>query len=240
MTSTTQRVETPLRLRRALARPRLRPRATAVQMLAALAALGVAVLVLGGQELSWLAGLVAGAAATAWFTLARAPQAASAPTAAAVVADNGEGSTREQLDRLRDAGWRSVHDLEARFGHYRHVAVGPGGVLLLDSRQLEHSVTAADHGAASPQTDRELMRLRRYALTAAANLREELEAATGRPSWVQPVIVVWSPFPAGYVQDGRCAVVSGPRLVDWLRRRPGQLAPERADALHAALRSLAA
>src|SRR5580658_7469364 len=88
MTSTTQRVETPLRLRRALARPRLRPRATAVQMLAALAALGVAILVLGGHELSWLAGLVAGAAATAWFTLARAPQAATAPVPATAAPDH--------------------------------------------------------------------------------------------------------------------------------------------------------
>lgn len=238
MTGTTQRVETPLRLRRALARPRLRPRATAVQMLAALAALGVAVLVLGGHELSWLAGLVAGAAATAWFTLARAPQAVSAPASTAVAADHGEDFTREQLERLRDRGWRSVHDLEARFGYYRHVVVGPGGVLLLDSRQLEHPLPAT--GAASPEADRELTRLRRRAFTAATNLRDELEAATGRPSWVQPVIVVWSPFPAGCVQDGRCAVVAGPRLGDWLRRRPGQLAPERADELHAALRSLAA
>jgi hypothetical protein len=60
------------------------------------------------------------------------------------------------------------------------------------------------------------------------------------PFRVQPVVVVWSEFPAGCVQDGRCVFVSGPRLIDWLRRRPGQLSPERGEALRAALECLAA
>ena len=233
MTSTTHQgdVLAPARLRRVLANPRLRTRTALAQGLAALAALGVLVLLLEGHGLSWLAGMAAGASTTAWLVGLRTPRVAltSAPI------DHGDADTREQLTLLKDAGWSAVHDLDAHYGRYRHVAIGPGGVILLQSQRLEHSWRAED-----PDSQRELLVLRRRALAAAANLRRELEDATGRPGWVQPVVVVWSEFPSGCVQDGRCVFVSGPRLVDWLRRRPGQLSPERADALHVALERLAA
>jgi hypothetical protein len=221
----------PARLRRVLANSRLRSRSALAHWLAPLAALGVLVLLLQGHGLSWLGGVAAGAGTAAWLVGLRTPGVAI--TSSAI--DHGDADTREQLTLLQGAGWSAVHDLEGRYGRYRHVAIGPGGVILVQSQRLEHPWQAED-----PRSQRERLVLRRRALSAAANLRRELEDATGRPGWVQPVVVVWSEFPAGWLQDGRCVFVSGPRLVDWLRRRPGQLSPERAVALRSTVELLAA
>jgi hypothetical protein len=234
MTSTTHQGDVFPRasLRRALMRPRLRSRAMFVQSLAPLAALGVLVLLLQRHGLSWLGGMVAGASATAWLAGLRA--AGSAPPAAAAAVRTTDAETTEQLTLVENLGWHAVHDFDARFGHYEHVAIGPGGVVSLHSRRLEQPRDLAD-----PASQREFVLLRRHALAAAANLRDELHATTGRAAWVQAVVVVWSDFPAGCVQDGRCVFVSGPRLIDWLRRRPGQLTPERATEIADALEQLA-
>jgi hypothetical protein len=236
MTSTTHEADVlaPTRLRRALASPWLRSRSTLVYGLAPLAALGVLVLLLDGHGVSWFAGLVAGASTGVWLVGVRAPSLAQAPVAL-VAADHGDGDTCEQLSSLATAGWRAIHDLEASYARYRHVAVGPGGVIVLQSQRLEHPYDADD-----PNSQRELLIQRRRALAAAANLRREIEDTTGRPGWVQAVVVVWSEFPAGCLQDGRCVFVSGPRLIDWLRRRPDQLSVERVAEVHAALEQLAA
>jgi hypothetical protein len=194
------------------------------------AALGVLGLLIEGHGLAWLAGLVAGASTTAWLVGLRGTSLNPAPTAI----DHGDADTREQLSLLEAAGWSAVHDLDARYGRYRHVAIGPGGVILLQSQRLEHPWASND-----PLSQRETLILRRRALAAAANLRREIEDSTGTPGWVQAVVVVWSEFPAGCLQDGRCVFISGPRLIDWLRRRPDQLSPERAGELHAALQRLA-
>jgi hypothetical protein len=220
----------PTRLRRALASSWLRSRSTLAHGLAPLAALGVLVLLLDGHGVSWLAGMIAGAGTTAWLVGLRAPSLALEPAAV----DHGDTDTRQQLSLLEASGWSAVHDLEARYARYRHVAIGPGGVILLQSQRLEHPWHAGD-----PRSQRELLIQRRRALAAAGNLRREIEDATGRPGWVQAVVVVWSEFPAGCLQDGRCVFVSGPRLIDWLRRRPDQLSPERAAEIHAALERLA-
>lgn len=214
-----------------LASQRLRSRTTLAHWLAPLAALGVLVLLLEGHGLSWLGGVAAGAGTAGWLVGLRTPRVAAASSPI----DHGDADTREQLTLLQGAGWSAIHDLDGRYGRYRHVAIGPGGVILLHSQRLEHASRAED-----PHSQRELLLQRRRALSAALNLRRELEDATGRAGWVQPVVVLWSEFPAGCVQDGRCVFVSGPRLVDWLRRRPGQLSPERAVALHTALEQLAA
>jgi hypothetical protein len=233
MTSATHErdVLAPTRLRRALASSWLRSRATLAHGLATLAALGVLVPLIEGHGVAWLAGVVAGASTAAWLAGLRAP---SLPAARPVI-DHGDQETREQLSLLQAAGWSAVHDLDARYARYRHVAIGPGGVILLQSQRLEHP-----WGSEDPRSQRELLILRRRALSAAANLRREIEDSTGAPGWVQAVVVVWSEFPAGCLQDGRCVFVSGARLTDWLRRRPGQLSAERAAEVRSALERLAA
>jgi hypothetical protein len=134
MTSATHErdVLAPTRLRRALASSWLRSRATLAHGLATLAALGVLVPLIEGHGVAWLAGVVAGASTAAWLAGLRAP---SLPAARPVI-DHGDQETREQLSLLQAAGWSAVHDLDARYARYRHVAIGPGGVILLQSQRL--------------------------------------------------------------------------------------------------------
>jgi hypothetical protein len=235
---------------------RLRPdgRALLVHALVPLALVGAAILLIEGHSLSWLAGMVAGAAATARLTIRRSgttsaltARSASAaaitapvpPALAPVHVHDPAAATDQQLASLREAGWQMLRDLDGRFDHYEHVAVGPGGVVLLESHRLARPVPAVLSDA-DVATERELTLIRRRALAATANLRDELELLDGRASWVQAIVVVWSEFGPGRVADGRCVLVSGPRLVDWLRRRPGQLPPERTQELVEALGGLAA
>jgi hypothetical protein len=219
------------RLRRALTRPRLWARVTVTHALAPVAALGVLVLFVQGHDLVWLAGLVAGAATTAWLLMARV-------SAAPATIDHGAADTRQQLELIEAHGWEAAHDVEGNLDIYEHVAVGPGGVILLHSRCAAHPQMATPNPRADAGAGHELMLLRRDALRSAANLRDEIEDATGETTWVQAVVVVWSDFPAGCIQDGRCVFISGPRLADWLRRRPGQLADVRAHEIRAALSEL--
>jgi hypothetical protein len=198
------------------------------------AALGVLDLFLQGHDLVWLAGLVAGAATTAWLLMVRLPS----PVAAPATIDHGATDTKWQLELLTSNGWDAVHAVEGNLDVYEHVAVGPGGVILLHSRRLAHPQVATPTPVADSGAAHELMLLRRGALRAAANLRDEIQDATGQPAWVQAVVVVWSEFPAGSIQDGRCVFISGPRLADWLRRRPGQLPAERAQEILAVLPEL--
>jgi hypothetical protein len=232
MTSTTHQGDMfkRARRRRALSDPRIRSRAVLTQGLAPLAALGVLVLLLQRHGLSWLGGMVAGASAAIWLVGLRSAR----HVAATPAMPDSDAETRDQLSLAESAGWVAVHGLDARFGHYQHVAIGPGGVVSLHSQRLAQPRDVTD-----PASEREIMLLRRSALSAAANLRDDIEEATGRPAWVQAVVVVWSDFPAGCVQDGRCVFISGPRLIDWLRRRPGQLTPERAEEIADALGQLA-
>jgi hypothetical protein len=204
------------------------------QALAPVAALGVLVLFVQGHDLVWLAGLIAGASTTAWLLMVRLPRVSAVPA----MIDHGAAATRRQLGLLESYGWQATHSVEGRLDFYEHVVVGPGGVILLHSRcpvhpQVETPTPAADSGAA-----RELMLLRRHVLGAAANLRDEIQDVTGQAAWVQAVVVVWSEFPVGSIQDGRCVFISGPRLADWLRRRPGQLSDVRADEIRAVLPNL--
>ena len=208
----------------------LHARMTLARGLAPLAAVGVLGLLIEGHGVAWLAGLVAGASTAAWLVGLRTQSLPPFRTAT----DHGDDETREQLSRLESVGWSAVHDLDARYARYRHIAIGPGGVILVHSQRLEHS-----GGADDPHVQRELFIHRRRALSAAANLRREIEDRAGVSAWVQAVVVVWSDFPAGCLQDGRCVFVSGPRLFDWLRQRPDQLSSHRAAVVHAALEGFA-
>ena len=60
----------------------------------------------------------------------------------------GERKTGRVLRRL-EPDWRSVHGREARYGDLHHIAVGPGGVFLLDSKNLTGPITLDEKGLTS-------------------------------------------------------------------------------------------
>ena len=49
---------------------------------------------------------------------------------------DAERRTEKTLRVLESEGWDAVHDLASPFGNIDHVIVGPGGVFLLDTKQM--------------------------------------------------------------------------------------------------------
>lgn len=205
--------------------------------------IGVLVLVIDGHDVSWLAGLVAGAGAGAWITLHRAAVARrlAARSAAAARAERRTAAAVRPLERK---GWRFLHDVAGSDGTYDHIAVGGGGVILLQSLDPQGVVTLRCgtpfvERRPHPDAESQVMRIRPRALADAAAFREDMQGITDCRLWVQAVVVFWSEFPAGVVTDGRCVYIHGSRLCDWIARRPHQLDPADADELFAAVQLLA-
>jgi hypothetical protein len=218
-------------------------------------AIGGLVLLFDGQELSWLAGLVAGAAVATWVAVSRGPGTDRRRPLAPVLTERcppvaercppvAERRTASAIAALQHSGWRSLHDVPGLDTTYDHIAVGPGGVILLQSMGPDGVVTMQSgepvverhsNSDASPR----LERLRPRALADAATFRDGVQRLTGRRLWVQAVVVFWSEFPAGCVADGRCVFIHGPRLAEWMARRPHQLDPHDADQVYAAVEALA-
>lgn len=159
----------------------------------------------------------------------------------------GEQATAKVLRQLEAEGWMILHDLLAGRGNVDHIAVGPGGVFLPDSKRLAGEVAVQDGHVMVTRfddpglfytfnADPQLLRLARQT-------HDRVKAATRINLWVVPVLVIWSDFPQREFQ-GRCAYVHGEELVNWLRRRPQAIAPERvpqiADAVRIAWRALPA
>jgi hypothetical protein len=194
-------------------------------------AVGVLVLILDGHELTWLAGLIAGGGAGAWVALRRAGRAARRRPDAE---PRAEQRTAISLAPLEHSGWRFLHDLRGLDTTFDHIAIGHGGVIVLQSispdgvvtmRGGEPIVERPTANGAAPRIER----LRPRALRDASAFRKDVEQLTGRRLWVQAVVVIWSEFPAGCVTDGRCVFIHGSRLAAWLARRPHQFTSVEAD-----------
>ena len=192
-------------------------------------AAGLAVLFLDGHALSWCAGAFAGVFVGAWIAFRETP-----PSYVENWHDGAEGErkTEKALEPLERSGWHIVHDVQARYGNYDHIAVGPAGVFLLETKNLGGIVELRDgvphlRRRLDPEADTRLDRIRPRALAAAAHLKEDIERRTGHRTWVQAVVVFWSEFPEGLVDDGRCIFVHGPRLHALMQGRPNRLSRPR-------------
>jgi hypothetical protein len=66
-------------------------------------------------------------------------------------------------------------------------------------------------------------RVRPRALAGAARLKSQIEQRTGLRIWVQAVVVFWSEFPQGLIEDDRCIFIDGSQLCSWLQNQPTRL-----------------
>jgi hypothetical protein len=208
---------------------------------------GLLVLVIDGHGLSWLAGLIAGGAGAGWIALlrGRAYQHSSGQTAPrTAAAARAERRTAAAVTALEASGWRFVHDVRGRDTMYHHIAVGHGGVILLQSIDPQGTVTIRDGEPFVKRCDDlnaepVVTRLRPRAVDDAGAFRVDVQRVAGRRLWVQAVVVFWSEFPAGCVTDGRCTYIHGSRLTEWMSRRPHQLTSLESDDVFAAVALLA-
>ena len=140
----------------------------------------------------------------------------------------GERRTGKALARLERDGWKSFHHRQAKYGDLDHVVVGPGGVYLLDSKNLNGTLTVEPEGLTasygdSPRDSYSLSRLGRSMKREASNLKSRIAETTGVVLWVQSVVVVWGEFWEREVEQDDVVYVRGDYLADWLRARPHRL-----------------
>jgi hypothetical protein len=183
------------------------------------------VLILEGHELTWIAGAITGAFTGAWLVMRDEPPAYIEHWREGA---EGERKTAKALKPLQRSGLRVVHDVKARYGNYDHVAVGRAGVFLLETKNLKGTVELRNgvphlRRRLDPDADTRLDQIRPRALSAAARLKEDIERRTGHRTWVQAVVVFWSDFPGGRVDDGQCIFIHGPQLRAWLEGLPDRL-----------------
>ncbi|NEK84270.1 NERD domain-containing protein [Blastococcus saxobsidens] len=164
-------------------------------------------------------------------------------TAAAFVlqwANGAEGRrrTRQVLGRFERSGWRVTHGVALPGGAtVDHLAVGPCGVYVLDSRAWPGAVTVDHKGATitpsgAPWAAWTARGHHRSLPAAAGVVARGLAAATGtRPRAARAVVVVWSPFPDGIAESGGVTYIAGERLAAWLSEQPRRLDHDQVAAL---------
>ncbi len=178
-------------------------------------------------SVAWVAAVWFGAAASFWFY---AIDAVPRHIENWAVGAAGERQTEKALRPLERLGWHFVHDLDRPgAGNVDHLAIGPSGVYVFDSKAWRGVVTVDSNGATvTPRDDPEAawtatgqQRALPKAATAAARA---LAAATGRsvPA-ARAVVVIWSSFPQRHAISGSVDYVAGDYLADWLLGQPKQL-----------------
>jgi hypothetical protein len=152
-------------------------------------------------------------------------------TAPLMMGELAEQWTAQELRRLRKHGWRLINHFGLGHGDYDHVLVGPGGVVLVETKW----------GGSPWDVDARDTSFRRGLEQAAANAKQlslwDGVRKHGRPH-VEAVLVVWGPagrnlreLPARRHESG-VVVLSGDQLEDWmLGRGRQQLTAERAAAI---------
>lgn len=147
---------------------------------------------------------------------------------------DGERRTERRLRPLERGGWHVTHDIVKGRGNIDHVAVGPPGVYLLETKHLEGEASIVDGMLTIRRgnDDRDVWTPRppigASVRGAAYGLRNELLEATGL-RFVQGVVVLWCAFPAGVVESERVVYVHGDQLCEWLGSRTPSLRPETVD-----------
>jgi len=122
---------------------------------------------------------------------------------------DAEQFTSEEMRPLRKAGWQVVHDVP--FGSYNidHVALGPGTLLVFETKWTSRRVVCQSAWMRSAADQ-----VRRHARVVRQQLRYD-------PRRVVPVVVVWGPggagLPDGVTRLDDVRVIRGSELRTWLR-----------------------
>ena len=144
------------------------------------------------------------------------------------VSAEGERATARVLGPLRREGWQLFHDLDTGRGNRDHVAIGPAGVYLLDSKNLAGAIEVDGdviraHYRDYPRDDYTLDKIGAWIRSESAKLKGEIEQLTGERVWVQAVVVIWGTFDAQTVDGDRVKFIHGDKLAAWLRAQPARL-----------------
>jgi hypothetical protein len=200
----------------------------------------VAQVVWGKDVLSWSLGLGVGAIATFWMWVRDSPPAHIEHWR---TGRDAERRTAKALDPLAHAGWAVAHDVASCRGNLDHILVGPGGVFLVDTKDLggvarvQGDVVCVERPD-NPRGAYQVPNLANGIRGDAARLSKELRRLTGERVWVNAVVVFWNDFPAVAVEAERVAFIGGCRATSWFDQQPERLSRARVDKLRAAVAAL--
>ena len=202
---------------------------------------GFVILFLDGHQLSWLAGMATGAFVGAWLVVRESPPDYIENWH---VGAEGERKAEKALKPLERAGWHVFHDVQNGHGNYDHVAVGPAGVYLLESKNLGGIVGITDgvprlQRRLDPENNKPWESIPRQTRAAAAGLKEDIERQTAHRIWVQAVVVFWSEFPEAFVKEDKCVFIEGSRLCAWLQSQPNRFADTAVEEIAVCIASFA-
>lgn len=140
----------------------------------------------------------------------------------------GEERTAKVLAPLLKQGWIIVHDISRIKSNLDHVAIGPGGVFVLDTKNLQGtahaegdmlSLTRPGDTRAAYTNDNPA----RQARAQGAELNQVLRQRCQLSPWVTAVVVIWADFPQRSVAGHNMTYVHGDHLVAWLHEQPARL-----------------
>lgn len=157
----------------------------------------------------------------------------------------GERRTAKVLRGLSRLGWTVIHDVPRDRSNWDHVLIGPGGVFLLDSKNLlgepvvEGGVLRVRRHEA-PEDSHAFDRLPGFMRASAMELKNELAARTGISVFVSAVVVVWPHLHGQAVEAERVTYVGGDDLRGWLECRPRRLGDDACHRLAAAVQAMGA
>jgi hypothetical protein len=155
----------------------------------------------------------------------------------------GERRTARSLRGLSKADWQVIHDVDVGRGNIDHVLVGPAGVFVLETKQLNGDASVrrgvlSVHWREDPDDGYRLPRLTGTLKQRSSLVAQHLEAGGLGRLRVQPIVVLWAGFAQGSVVSGGVAWVQGELLAEVLGRQPRALTPEQMQRASAALLTL--
>ncbi len=157
----------------------------------------------------WVRGFVAGAwvATVLWFLLVIVLQASGA--APIQMGGTAEQWTGQELRRLRKHGWRVASHIAPSFGDVDHIAVGPGGLVVLETKWSADPELLKD----TQRIEADCAQVQRGAQQMRRALRARLKDAP-----VRMAVVYWGTAVTGGTSWERdnISVVQGPDLRSWL------------------------
>jgi hypothetical protein len=176
----------------------------------------------------WSRGLAAGAWCATGLWLVAFEVVLATGTAPQVMGDRGEQLTASELRRLRRHGWRVINHVALREWDIDHIAVGPGGVLVVETKwsAAPWTLDADVDNRVGRAVDR---------IAGDANRIRLMFPNRTAPTPVIAALVLWggyNPDDLGVRVIGDVTVIRGAELRDWLHAIDEQAAFIRADREH--------
>ena len=146
----------------------------------------------------------------------------------------GERWTADELSKLPPT-WHVLHDIENGHGNWDHVAVGPGGVFAIDSKNIVEPAVIDAQGLRAGRLRFGGVATRRSSV----QMKERIEKECGESVWVQGVLAVWGQLSADVVERDKVIYVRATKLVDMLTAQPPRLDDAKRELVSSTLDAIA-